>query len=85
MRWCSSACMRHGRVASFALLPLLAGALVAHTGNGWTDSIPGGGWLYPSILMMATLLHARIGDGLGALQAYSAAPRIPARAVAACR
>lgn len=57
----------HGRVASLALLPLLAGALVAHTGNGWTAIVPGGGWLYPSLLMMATLLHLRAGDGAAAL------------------
>lgn len=57
----------HGRVASLALLPLLAGALVAHTGNGWTAAVPGGGWLYPAILMMATLLHVRLGDGAAAL------------------
>ena len=58
----------HGRVASTALLPLLAGALLAHTGNGWAASVPGGGWLYPAILMMATLLHLRLGDGAGALR-----------------
>ncbi|WP_081897368.1 DoxX family protein [Massilia sp. BSC265] len=59
----------HGRVASTALLPLLAGALLAHTGNGWTAAVPGGGWLYPAILMMATLLHVRLGDGAAALRA----------------
>ena len=70
----------HGRVASTALLPLLAGALVAHTGNGWTAGVSGGGWLYPAILMMATLLHLRLGDGAGALrtgpvpQAFSRRP-----------
>lgn len=58
----------HGRVASTALLPLLAGALVAHTGNGWAAAVPGGGWLYPAILMMATLLHLRLGDGAAALR-----------------
>jgi putative oxidoreductase len=63
----------HGRVASLALLPLLAGALVAHTGNGWTAGVPGGGWLYPSLLMMATLVHLRIGDGAAALWPAAAA------------
>lgn len=58
----------HGRVASLALLPLLAASLLAHTGNGWTTMVPGGGgWLYPSLLMMATLLHLRAGDGAAAL------------------
>lgn len=57
----------HGRVASLALLPLLAASLVAHTGNGWTAMVPGGGWLYPALLMMATLLHVRLGDGAAAL------------------
>jgi len=67
----------HGRVASLALLPLLAGALVAHTGNGWTASVPGGGWLYPSVLMMATLLHLRLGDGAAALRSAQAPGRKP--------
>ena len=66
----------HGRVASLALLPLLAGALVAHTGNGWTAGVPGGGWLYPTLLMMATLLHVRIGDGAAALRP-GRAPQAP--------
>lgn len=63
----------HGRVASTALLPLLAAALVAHAGNGWTAFVPGGGWLYPAILMMATLLHLRLGDGVAALRPSRAA------------
>ncbi len=75
----------HGRVASLALLPLLAGALVAHTGNGWTQSIPGGGWLYPAILMMATLLHARIGDGAAALSSPADVRRLSGAAIAVCR
>jgi putative oxidoreductase len=67
----------HGRAASLALLPLLAGALVAHAGNGWTAGVPGGGWLYPSILMMATLLHLRLGDGAAALRSAQAPSRRP--------
>jgi putative oxidoreductase len=69
----------HGRVASLALLPLLAGALLAHTGNGWTDVVPGAGWVYPAILMMATLLHVRYGDGAAALRTG------PARQAPSCR
>ncbi|MCC2957201.1 DoxX family protein [Massilia sp. IC2-477] len=75
----------HGRIASLVLLPLLAGALVAHTGNGWFDNIPGGGWLYPAILMMATLLHARIGDGAAALSSSADTRRLRSAAIAACR
>lgn len=68
----------HGRVASTALLPLLAGALVAYAGNGWAASVPGGGWLYPAMLMMVTLLHLKLGDGAGALRP-GAAPQAASR------
>lgn len=71
----------YGPVASLALLPLLAGSLLAHVGNGIFATVPGGGWLYPAILMMGALLHARIGDGAGALVARR--PRCRLRAVTA--
>jgi len=81
----------HGRIASLALLPLLALALVAHAGNGWAAAVPGGGWLYPAVLMMGTLLHVKLGDGVAALrpgrapQASSARPFASHQARSAAR
>lgn len=64
----------YGRVVSFAMLPVLAGALLAHVGNGWVFSAPGGAWEYPLFLMAASVAHALTGDGAAAL--------VPARTVA---
>ncbi len=53
----------HGRVASLVLLPVLAGATIAHIGNGWVFSAPNGGWEYPIFLIAASMVHALLGDG----------------------
>lgn len=53
----------HGRIASSALLPVLAGATFAHIGNGWVFSAPNGGWEYPVFLIAASLVHVLLGDG----------------------
>lgn len=58
----------HGRWASLALQPVLAGALVIHAGNGWVFSNPQGGWEYPAFLMAASLVHFMLGDGRYALR-----------------
>lgn len=60
----------HGRVVSLALLPMIGGVLLAHAGSGWMDS-PVGGWGYPAFLMVASVIHVLVGDGVGAL--YSGA------------
>jgi putative oxidoreductase len=59
----------HGRIASLVLLPVLAGATLIHMGNGWVFSAPNGGWEYPAFLIMASLVHAMLGDGAYALKA----------------
>jgi putative oxidoreductase len=51
------------------LLPILAGALWVHSGNGWVFTAPGGGWEYPLFLMVVSCVVA--------LQAF-ALRRIPA-------
>ena len=58
---------RHGRYVSLALLPILAGALFAHSGNGWVFSAPNGGWEYPLFLMAMSVVHGLLGDGAAAL------------------
>jgi putative oxidoreductase len=58
----------HGRFASLALLPVLAGATLAHIGNGWVFSNPNGGWEYPVLLGAMSIVHALLGDGAFALK-----------------
>ena len=43
---------------SLALLPVLAGALWVHSGNGWVFSASGGGWEYPLFLIVVSLVVA---------------------------
>ena len=49
---------------SLALLPVLAGALWVHSGNGWVFSATGGGWEYPLFLIIVSVVVA--------LQAFAA-------------
>ncbi|HEY0844164.1 MAG TPA: DoxX family protein [Noviherbaspirillum sp.] len=58
----------HGRVVSALLLPVLAGATLAHIGNGWVFSNPNGGWEYPVFLIAMSLVHALLGDGAFSLR-----------------
>lgn len=46
------------RVVSLALVPILAGALWVHAGNGWVFSNTGGGWEYPLFLILTSLVLA---------------------------
>lgn len=61
----------HGRLVSVALLPILAGALWVHSGNGWVFTAPNGGWEYPLFLIAASVVHALLGDGRYALRSGS--------------
>jgi putative oxidoreductase len=51
------------RIVAFALLPFVIGATWAHAGNGWSFSVPNGGWEYPAFLTIATLVTALLGNG----------------------
>ena len=52
-----------------ALLGLISfGAIIAHAGNGWVFSAPGGGWEYPLFLGVVCLVQATLGAGRFALQ-----------------
>ncbi|HCY63877.1 MAG TPA: hypothetical protein DHV59_13835 [Oxalobacteraceae bacterium] len=62
----------HGRIVSLALLPVLAGATLAHIGNGWVFSAPNGGWEYPVFLMAASFVHLLLGDGAFAVKTAAA-------------
>ena len=55
------------RAVSLALVPVLAGALWVHAGNGWVFSAANGGWEYPLFLIVASFAAALLGDGKYAL------------------
>jgi putative oxidoreductase len=63
------------RAVSLALVPILAGALWAHAGNGWVFSNAGGGWEYPLYLILTSFVLA--------LLPQQAAARVSAPAPAA--
>ena len=46
------------RLVSLGLIPILAGALWAHAGNGWVFSNNGGGWEYPLFLIVISVVVA---------------------------
>jgi putative oxidoreductase len=66
------------REVSAALIPILIGALWAHSGNGWVFSSANGGWEYPLYLIVLAAAQVLLGDGAFAL---SRAPARPARAI----
>jgi putative oxidoreductase len=66
-----------GRFASLLLLPILLGATMAHSGNGWVFSNPNGGWEYPVFLMTMSIVHGLLGDGAWSLR--STGVMIPTR------
>jgi len=56
------------RLVALALVPVLAGALWTHAGNGWVFSGANGGWEYPLFLIVVSAVQGLIGDGAYALQ-----------------
>ncbi|MEQ9682454.1 MAG: DoxX family protein [Rhodospirillales bacterium] len=64
------------RVVALALVPVLAGALWVHAGNGWLFTAQGGGWEYPLFLTIAALVQSLIGDGALAMAKSPSLERI---------
>ena len=58
----------YARQISILLLPVLAVATWVHLPNGLIFSNANGGWEYPVFLIIASLVHALIGDGAFALK-----------------
>jgi len=56
------------RVVSLALVPVLLGATLVHSGNGWVFSNANGGWEYPAFLTAVALVQALLGSGRFALR-----------------
>jgi putative oxidoreductase len=51
------------RVIALLALPILIGATLQHTGNGWLFSGTGGGWEFPVFWAAALVVQALLGDG----------------------
>jgi len=51
------------RLMSLALVPILLGAVVVHSGNGWAFANTGGGWEFPAFWAIAQTVQAMLGDG----------------------
>jgi putative oxidoreductase len=51
------------REVAAALIPVLAGALWVHAGNGWEFSAAGGGWEYPLYLIVLSGAQVLLGQG----------------------
>ena len=51
------------RLVSLAMVPILLGAMWAHSGNGWVFSNQGGGWEYPSFWAIVLVVQAMLGSG----------------------
>ncbi|MBM4218869.1 MAG: DoxX family protein [Gammaproteobacteria bacterium] len=55
------------REVAAALIPVLAGTLWVHAGNGWVFSNAGGGWEYPLYLIVLSGAQVLVGNGALAL------------------
>ncbi|MBI1274540.1 DoxX family membrane protein [bacterium] len=67
------------RLASLLTLPLLLGAIWAHSGNGWLFSNQGGGWEFPLYLAAHATIVSLLGSGAYALKSLPVIDRfIPA-------
>jgi putative oxidoreductase len=71
------------RWVALALIPVLLGAIWAHSGNGWVFSAANGGWEYPLYLTVLAVAQFLLGDGAYALRPDAGARRATARSVAA--
>lgn len=59
------------REVAAALIPILAGALWVHAGNGWVFSNTGGGWEYPLYLIVLSGAQVLLGEGAFAVSRSS--------------
>jgi putative oxidoreductase len=58
----------YARWVALALVPILLGALWAHSGNGWVFTSTNGGWEYPLFLTTTAIAFVLMGDSKFALR-----------------
>jgi putative oxidoreductase len=63
------------RTIALLLLPIMIGATLQHTGNGWVFSAKGGGWEFPVFWTLTLLVQALLGDGAYAWRPAFLLPR----------
>lgn len=68
------------RPIALLLVPILIGATLQHSGNGWLFSVKGGGWEFPAFWTVALIVQALLGDG-----AYAWRPFLQPGTVATAR
>lgn len=56
------------RWVALLMLPILIGATLQHTGNGWLFSAANGGWEFPVFWTVTLIVQALLGDGAHALR-----------------
>ncbi len=56
------------RWIALLMLPILIGATLQHTGNGWLFSAAKGGWEFPLFWTVTLIVQALLGDGAHALR-----------------
>lgn len=61
----------YGRYVSLVLLPILFVAMWTHIPNGWVHTNEGGGWEFLAFLIITSITHSIIGDGVWALKIKS--------------
>lgn len=68
------------RLAAWLTLPIMLGATWIHAGNGWLFSNPNGGWEFPALLAVMSVVIGLTGAGAYALDNHPAAKRLFKRA-----
>jgi putative oxidoreductase len=68
------------RAVSLLTLPILIGAALQHSGQGWVFSNAGGGWEFPVFWILVMLVQAGLGAGAYALDLNRILGRQPATA-----
>lgn len=56
------------RLIALLLVPVMIGALLQHTGNGWLFTNEGGGWEFPAMWTALLFVQAGLGNGAYALK-----------------
>ena len=64
------------RLAAAAAVPVLLGALWAHSGAGWLFTNAGGGWEYPAFLAVIAVAQVFLGPGAFALSNATVGRRV---------
>jgi len=59
------------RLVALLSLPIMLGAVWVHSDNGWVFSNEGGGWEFPALLAVLSMVVFLVGSGPFAVRSYS--------------